>query len=381
MDHRTIKRRRHQSLALGLVAASAIVLAGCVAGSPGPALVVIDKMVRQDVQPASSENVDAHILSPRRPYAVAYDVTIHGKPHQGNFPLHGTALGHYHTWSWVVKADTRVSTALQDWEPTVQAPNPLTSSTEAAPALDWNAMMERLYKLDTYLLGVPPIPLQIQILILPREAYRYKKTLHSTQALPVRVIIRDPNLNPTSERFQLTQTAVVFTIQSVIQGLLVDAEWQAGVLPKPPQGSSDKLKFYGNQICWGDSAHVATVAGLSPLPLPVRTLLPHAASLTRILVVKTNYHLSAHGYAATYSMAQVLVSLGLDASLKQQGLRDLYPNHKEGIQHINAIIDYCRAFTHYHGDIERYPLPPSDIQGGAFFPLKSPPLPRPDAAS
>lgn len=381
MGHRKNNTSCHQNLKLAICAASIIVLVGCVAGSPGPALVVIDKMVRQDVQPASNEIVDAHILSPHPPYAVDYDVKIHGKPHKGNGRLHLIARGQYHSWSWVVKADTQISTALLNWVRVTQLATPLHGPGEVTPALDWDSMMKRLYQLDTYLLGVQPIPLQIQVRILPREEYHYKETLHSNQALPLMVIIRDPDLKPTSERLELTQTAVVFTIQSVIQGLLADAEWKVGALPKPPKGSNGKLKFYGNQICWGNSANAATVAGLSSLPTQIRALLPHTTNVVRASVVKTNYYLSTHDYSATYSMAQVLVSLGLEGFLKQQGLSGVYPIHGEDLKHINAIIDYCRAFTHYSGDIESHPLPATDIKGGEFSPLKLPPSPKANSSS
>lgn len=360
-----------QRLKLTIGAAGIILLAGCVAGSPGPAIVGLDALAKPYLQPPSDELFHARIISPHSPYVVDYDVTIHGKQKKTSVQPQLVAQGQYQNWNWEINAGTQVADVLQSWLNVVQPPAEATDVSKVNPALDWDSMMKRLYQLDTYLLGSPPLPLHIQVMVLPKEEFNYKATLSSEQALPLMVIVSDQDLNPNSTRFELSQTAVVFSIQSVIQGLLANAEWKAGILPKPSTGSSVRLKYYANQVCWGKSANFATVAGLSHLPSSIAETLQHTISTFGVSVVKTNYYLSPDDHFAAYSMSQTLVDSGIKGYLKQQDLNNIYANREISLKHINAIIAYCRAFTHYSGDIESEPLQANAVKIGEFFPNKA----------
>lgn len=352
-----------------------ILLAGC-ASVPGEVIRNLggDALSKLS-QPQIIEDFHAKVLSPRPPYAARYDISIHGSRRKTHTQPHLVMEGRYQSWSWVVKAEPQVAVALQHWLQTVQS-SQASGNDGISPALGWNAMMRRLYVLDTYLLGSPPMPLQIHILLLPAKEYHYQATLRSDQALPVRLVLIDKDPQTTSPQAELVQAAVVFVTQHTFQGLLADAEWKSGAMPKPPKGSSRTLKFYANQFCWGYAADAATVAGLSPLPVQIKELFPHAPTNGfAIMMAKATYHLRPADPALRQSMAYLQADLGLQGYLKKLGMSPRYPNGGTALlTHLNGMINYCRDFTHYTGNIENQPIPPRGIQGGSFFPLKKPPV-------
>jgi len=360
-------RARYRSLAI--TSTAAILLGGCVGGSPGPALVGISALGEHYLPHTDSNNLfNAKIVSPKPLYSINYSVTMQGKSDGKGVPSSLVAEGQYQNWSWTVKTTPSVEAALKTWVAGLYMHQGEHHDTGVNAALDWNAMMVRLYQLDSYLLRSPPIPLRAQIVIIGGdENYRFKSTLSQQDALPLLAVARDSDVSTNSNQFQTSQTATVFSIQSIIQGLLADAEWKAGILPRPLAKSDAQLKFYANQICWAKAANLATIVGLSKLPSQMVTQLSNNSNVIKASLIRANYDLSSNDFAATYGMAQLLIDSGLVEYLKQQNLGQLRPNQAVDLNYANATANYCRAFTRYTGDIKNHPLHADDVLRGNLF--------------
>ncbi len=369
---------RRLNLAFVIVTAGMFMFVGC-ASVPGEVIRGLGgKEAAKELQQSQiTENFHAKILSPHPPYAVSYHVTIQGEQPKATVQPQLLAQGRYANWTWVVQAHPQVAMALQQWRQ--RGATAVQSGTrgkdESAPTFDWDALMRRLYAVDQYLLGSAPMPLDIHILLLPRENYHLETVQHSNQALPVTLIVNDTNLQPTSKQFNLIQTGTLLVVTHWQQGLLADAEWKAGMLPQPAKGSSRKLKFSADQRCFVDAGGVAIAdllagpQGLSPKIAGI--LIQQPLSGFRSMIVRTAYHLEPDSWAAKQNMVIELLSTGYRNYLKRQGLPGRYPLHGRDIKQINAIANYCRAFIRYTGDIDNHPLPLAAIQDGQLFPAPS----------
>lgn len=357
---------------LASVAVSALLLAGC-ATAPGEIIRnLTSKETSKELQRLQySEYFQAHILSSHSPYSVSYHVTIRGAQPQMMVKPQLLASGQHETWTWTIKAFPQVAAALRQWQARKQSVEANRTQGTAYPSeFDWSALMQRLYAVDQFLLGSPPMPLDIQILLIPREKFGFHGTVHSDQALPVRLILNDTDLEQTSRSFDLVQTATLLVLIQLQQGLFADAEWKAGLLPKTVK-SDRKLKFFVNQMCFESASRIAVadlLAGNGNLPELIEdTLIPQPLNGFRSLMVKAVYHWRPSSFSAQQAMANELLSTGLQSYLKQLGLPASYPHHGRDIRQVNAVLNYCRAFIHYTGDIGKQSLPPESIPGGEFF--------------
>jgi hypothetical protein len=333
------------------------------------------KGIRDLVTGPPREHIFAKIESPYPPYAIRYRITVRGKLAKAAIRPEILARGHYHNWTWVVKADPRVGVAIQDWQHAMQRAAPSGRIDAISPTLAWDAMMRRIYDLDAYLLGSTPIPADIHVLILQKhEAYHFRTTLRSHRALPLRIVYYDSPALPSASDFRRTQSSVVFIVQYLLQGLLADAEWKAGFVPRPPKGSNRFGKHFADELCWTNAAIVATIAG-SPLrwgryikgfsPSPLTGL------VGAIVKVIARYSPHPHSFRSAEKPAMVWEGISMQEYLRHHALGGTYPNRGTDIRWIDASINFCRSYTHYRGNIENHPVPPDTIQGGEFFPIST----------
>lgn len=359
------KRARNPRVNIIFAAAAILLLAGC-ATVPSPS-----EFIRNLATPPVPESFHATIESPKPPYAVKYDVVIHGAQSLSTKQTVLLAQGKYQSWSWTVGAEPEIASALQIWLHNAQDPLSTGNDSAVSPALDWDAMMSRLYDLDAYLLGEPPLPTVFHILFLPKEEYRFQATLHSATALPITIIRYDLPATSNPGQFEDAQSTAYFWTQFAVQGMQVDAAWKAGIIPKPVKGSNPELKFLATQLCWGSAANVATIAGSSHKwgedlegfsPRPQTGLLGGIdKAISRVLPRDSSNSVT------NQELAGIWVGIGLEGYLKPLGLSGTYPERGTEINWINANINFCRALTHYTGNIESQPVPSDTDKGEVFF--------------
>ena len=296
------------------------------------------------------------IISPRPPYIVKYNVFIRGpKPNQP-VRLETMASGKYRNWSWKIDADPKIAVEVARWFHALHAAwiGERSSRSALLPDFTWGMMIRRIYDLDVYLSGIPPPPAKIRLLLLPQLEYRFRNVLRSDRSLPVRAVFY-------SKKSERNQTLNVFTLLSELNAFIADTEWKAGHIPKPRAGALRFEKFTATKICWGLMAGMASIAG-SPerLGRPLKGhWLPQLSTWYVDLVDATTSLSSISGLSRRTKerLALIWLGAGMHGYLKKRGLKGVYPDRSTDLRWVNSAINFCRAYTHYTGNIESHPVP------------------------
>ncbi|MGH8280312.1 MAG: hypothetical protein ACRETQ_12230 [Gammaproteobacteria bacterium] len=324
---------------------------------------------------SSAEKYTYHvtIVSWKSPYVVKYEINVSGKPAKTGGSPQMLAQGQYRGWTWAIRAAPPEAVALTQWLHSVQPTAQTDTFGGVRSSLDWNSMMPRLYDLDAYLLGQPPPPANIQVLLLSRVGYRFVGTLHSADALPLKLVIRDRGSTADPTKLDSEQSSVVFTMQTMLQSFIVDAMWKSGVIPKPTKSAYPKEKHIATQLCWLNAANNATIAGSDRnwgKDLKGFAAKPQSGFMKWIDVTAAKEALSGSPDLNTRTeSAGIFVGVGLQDYMQTLGFGGTYPETGTDLKWINASINFCRAYTHYTGNIASHPVPPDVDSTTTFFPI------------
>lgn len=310
----------------------------------------------------------------------------------------GTRLldqGQYGSWRWSVWASAEVTQSWQTWLGSTGAKRCIDNSTpEICAILDWKEAFRRLYDVSVYMLGAPPLPLDLRINLLSAgTGFQASIRNQSMVGIPLELTFDYPigaGVGTEEDREK-----ALMQVMAVIAYELQQAEYLDGtsIGPASSHGSpAVSLKSQANSTCWALSAALATDAGgQSHVDIP--SLQPYRESIAEWQTHMKAWNSLNLATLPFRFLAQPVTALGVvdrpDADVPANWgqallLRDLwkYLNVKLDVHQsdadsvaisandftrMNAVLAYCQGFTHYSGDIVKASMPNDMAASTPFF--------------
>lgn len=323
------------------------------------------------------------VVSVKPVFAVHYKEAI-TKSRQTPQPRIATPVvlseGRYHNWRWVIQADPGVAIQWRRWHRILDDAATARGGRVSSALLHWRAMMKRLYRLDAYLLGRPPLPVDFQLLLRSPGRYHYQAIVRSKRALPVRMVFAiEPER--TRHKLETAEMSVLNGINFGFQAILVISEWKYNALPKPLGESAHKRHLKGDAdiAAWAAAADAALLGGSSDLPPEARRALytPFRHQRYGHALVQFLEHQNADLMATQLALATQLVRWDWRRYLQRRKLPLAWPRHGSVlVRYANATIDLSWALTRYQGNILRWKWTHDQSRKRGFF-SQPPPSNRP----
>ncbi len=327
-------------------------------------------------------NISFRVISVKPVFAVRYKEAItKPKPKQMPQPRIATPVrlseGRYHNWRWVIQADPGVAIQWRRWRRILDDAATARGGRVSSALLHWRAMMKRLYRLDAYLLGHPPLPVDFRLLLRSPGRYHYQATVRSKRAVPVRVVyLVEPER--TRHKLETAEMSALTEINLTFQSILVVSEWKYNALPKPLSESAHKRHLKGDTdvAAWAVAADAALLGGSSELPPEARRALdtPFRHQRYGHALVQFLEHQYADLFVTNLTLATGLVRWDWRCYLQRRKLPLDWPRHGSVlVRYANATIDFSWALTRYQGNILRWRWSHDQRRKRGFFSQPPPP--------
>jgi hypothetical protein len=324
---------------------------------------VIAPLYHEEISANKNYIWNARVLSAKPPYRVTWTSTLYGsKPKKTTQTTTTLSRGKYRNWSWVVRATPAVAASWHVWK--IRAAKlPKVKSSSIPPTPGWITGMKRLYALTTYLLGTMPLPLHVNILLVPHgQAYQTRVTLNAPNHVPLALASWYPASTAATSNLQEKRFHDLREALAVTGGMLEHVELAAGVTAAPPAGKARTIKAEANSFCWNFAASPALAVGT---PYKIRSASGISSNVVENFAATYKRYPKDPAVKAFY--AGMLLVHSMNRFLQQQHIP--WPKHGGDVRGINALLGYCHAFLHYAGDVRNHPLPLKNIQPAHFFPV------------
>lgn len=204
-------------------------------------------------------------LSVQPPYRVVSESFLSRSRSTGRF-LTRTALlrksrlvarGCFKRWCWSVRGTPTVETAWKTWLNQRRAQCPPDPRRPCVPQLGWGAAFKVLYATATTLLGHPPLPAHVHLLLLPDgTGYHNHVELRSETHVPLELAFHFP-VDQRAPGFPLHVKKTLVSIAGTVFYEFQHIEYAAGgtLGPKVPE-TARVVKNEANSECWRLSADV-----------------------------------------------------------------------------------------------------------------------------
>lgn len=277
------------------------------------------------------------------------------------------AHGHYANWSWTVKATAPVLASWQRW---ARSPDPRACAANAAlpcAPLDWNVAFTRLHQTAAFLLGRPPLPLNLNLSLFPaKETFSIRVKRTQRTVVPLVFAFSYPTSAKTDSATQLSRLNALVHAVTASGYEFQHVEYATGI-SKGPQFFG-ALKNEANSECWRLSAKLVLLAGR-----------PGTVFLPRISRGDMESTAALIGDQLRYSTASTWGPLLMQRDLARY-LEEKNPGMaRHALTHIsttnypimNEVLAYCRGYTRYPGQIDQKPMPNSRVSKQTYWKLIS----------
>ena len=321
-------------------------------------------------------------LESKPPYRVSSETRLKGaKPVQGQATA-VIASGNTGNWQWEVRA---VPSLLPSWEAWQRDKRFKLRSQEpddwSHPVATWNQAFSRAYKVATYLLGRPPLPMKATVLLVPEgSTYHEVVTQSGADAVPLTFAFYYPSADGvtyelTSERFSALIDAVSITVYEY-QHVLVSTNT---IEPVGADATDRSINDESRSQCWQHSTVLALTSGshtsLSWDASAARAAL-FAESASQSISPETGDQLPAAApterstkrrYSDAVLWARQLELKNLLIYLGERGIRQPKVQSNDPAA-MNAVLSFCRAITQRPRDLTTGTYPPAEVEYVPFFP-------------
>ncbi len=245
----------------------------------------------------------------------------------------------------------------------------------------WDQAFSRAYKVASYLLGRPPLPMKATILLVPDgSSYHKVFTQGGDDFVPLTFAFYYPSADSgsyelTSQRFSALVDAVATTLYEY-QHILVSTNT---IEPVGTNTTDKTINDEGRSHCWRHSAVLALTSGshTSPSwdPAAARAAL-FADSASQNISLETGDQPSAAGrmeenagrrYSDALLWARELELKSLLLYLGERGIREPKVQSNDPAA-MNAVLSFCRAMTQRPHDLTVGTCPPAEVEYVPFFP-------------
>jgi hypothetical protein len=283
-------------------------------------------------------------------------------------PTAAITAGTTGVWQWEVRAVPSLVPSWETWknDPRVQirAQGP---DDWSHPVATWEQAFGRAYKVVEYLLGRPPLPMKLTLLLFPKaSAYDKIVVREDASAIPLTLAFYYPPATEpgTPARYE----AMLLAVSTSIYEYQHPYPQLEAIAPMGENKTDKVINDEARSQCWYDSTFLALTANTHSEtawnPAPPGKIPPgerHPNEKRR--------------YEDAWEWG-VYLELGMVSDyLKQRGIahNTVLSNDPAGM---NAVLSACRALTQRPFDLTSGPYPPAQIGFVPFFPDPLPP-PRP----
>ena len=294
-------------------------------------------------------------------------------------PTSVIASGSTENWQWEVRAVPSLLPSLKAWQNDKGVQSAGSGSNEwDHPATTWEEAFARAYKVVNYLLGRPPLPTKLTLLLVPTGS-AYEKVFDQTgnDFIPLTFAFHYPEAASesdalTSDRFSAMVEAISQAVHEY-QHTLVDTK------AIEPMGKDQTDKTINSEIrsqCWTHSTALAVASGTDSY-LKCNPTLPDELSERKTgHNPQENPQPKPRRFSDAYLWAGHLVAKNISAYMLERG----FPEAKVEYNHLagmNALLGFCAAITQHPRDLTSSVYPRSEVEYVPFFPPSfSPPKPK-----
>ena len=291
------------------------------------------------------------------------------------------ASGSTGNWQWEVRAVPSLLPSLKAWQSDKEVQMAAGDHENwGHPAASWEQAFARAYKVVNYLLGRPPLPMKLTLLLVP-EGSAYKKAFVQTGDgfIPLTFVFYYPSAASetdalTSERFSAMVEAVSKSVHEY-QHTLVDT------LAIKPMGNNEVDKIINSEIrsqCWAHSTTLALASGTASdlkwnPALPNELSERHKGHGTSREASKPagDVQDSARPKPRRFTDAGLwaghLFAKNVSAYLLERGFAEPKVVYYDPAA-MNTVLSLCVAITQHPRDLTVGLYPPSEVEYVPFFP-------------
>ncbi|HET6492705.1 MAG TPA: hypothetical protein VFG44_07010 [Burkholderiales bacterium] len=142
-------------------------------------------------------------------------------------------------------------------------------------------------------------------------------------------------------------------------------ELLTGITAAPASGWARSVKDAANSFCWRLAARPA-LAAYADIQLKMgagNQGMDNVNLVRKVSAADSKAHPQDDVLLTIYASSTVIA--GADKYLEYRGLS--WPRTGMDIDDINALLEYCRAFVHYEGDVTTDPMPLAYVEPIPFF--------------
>ncbi len=275
--------------------------------------------------------------------------------------------GHYANWSWTVKATAPVLASWQRWARSSDARACAANAALPCAPLDWNVAFRSLYQTAAFLLGRPPLPLNLNLSLFPAKETFSLRVKHTRRtAVPLVFAFSYPTSAKTDSATQFSRLNALVHAVTTTGYEFQHVEYAAGI-SKGPQFFG-ALKNEANSECWRLSAKLVLLAGRPGTVLLPRISRSDMESTAALIGDRLRY-----STASTWGPLLMQRDLARYLEEKNPGMARHVLTHVSTTNYpiMNEVLTYCRGYTRYPGQIDQKPIPNSRVSKQTYWKLIS----------
>ena len=230
--------------------------------------------------------------------------------------------------------------------------------------LSWNVAFRRLYVTAAYLLGKPPLPMDVRVnLVAEGQGVETRVSRRSSSQIPLEFTFWYPNTAVNQMGYRTSRIHALVRIVSTVAYEFQHVEYTAGDTAGPTSLLQARtfLKDEANSTCWA----IATRLTLRPNRWPLRPV-----SRTDLQSDAQVYGAKLHLRTAAF-WGPVLLRHDLGQYLAESNPASqppaLWRVATMNRLRVNRVLAYCRGFTHYDGSIVKHAMPLGDVSKHIFW--------------
>jgi hypothetical protein len=287
------------------------------------------------------------------------------------------ASGSAGNWQWEVRAVPSLLPSLKAWQSDKEVQLVAGSPDDRrSPAASWQQAFARAYKVVDYLLGRPPLPTKLTLLLVPKgSAYKNVFVQTGKGYIPLTFAFYYPLAASetdalTSDRFEAMVKAVSKAVHEY-QHTLVDT------VAIEPMGNNQIDKTINSEIrsqCWAVSTTLALASGTTS-NLKWNPVLPdelidrsmgHSTPRATANEAQENPRPKPRSFSDADLWAGHLFAKNISAYLRERGFPEAKVEYNDPAG-MNAVLSLCVAITQHPRDLTVALYPASQVQFVPFF--------------
>lgn len=272
--------------------------------------------------------------------------------------------GQYANWRWSVWATPEVTRSWHVWNRSYDG-HQCEGIAANCSQLDWNTAFTNLYVTVTYLLGKPPLPMELRLNLIPEgQAFQARLYNRSRQSVPLEFTFWFPSgVAANSNNPQAREDAFIYAVTTVGYEFQ-HVEYAAGDSAGPAARGPRILKDEANSTCWRLASRLVILDGrqakVTIKRLSQEDLNRYAAIFGNTVQAQTS---------ALWGPILLQHDLGeyLASTTPADSDNSIIRVHTMDHAQMNKVLAYCRSYTRYGGDIAKQPMPLGDITRSLFW--------------